>query len=190
MSAGRVNGVVCEDGTTIDADRVVLAAGRGTEALAASAGVSVPMTTTPGLILHTEPLSPLFTRMILASWLHVRQQTDGTILAATDFGGGEVNDDPERGAGVLLDLLRKNVRGCEHARIGRTTLGWRPLPADGFPIVGAPADACGLYVVTSHSGATLAPALGLFAAREIVEGVRDPMLAPYGPDRFARATAA
>ncbi|MBC8035894.1 MAG: FAD-binding oxidoreductase, partial [Rhizobiales bacterium] len=41
----------------------------------------------------------------------------------------------------------------------------------------------GLYVAVTHSGVTLAPAIGLFAARELLEGRRDPLLASYGPDR-------
>ena len=43
----------------------------------------------------------------------------------------------------------------------------------------------GLYIAVMHSGVTLAPAVGLFAADEILAGRRDPLLAPYGPARFA-----
>ncbi|RVC73308.1 FAD-binding oxidoreductase, partial [Mesorhizobium sp. M2A.F.Ca.ET.046.02.1.1] len=43
-----------------------------------------------------------------------------------------------------------------------------------------------LYVAVTHSGITLAPVLGLFAAREILEGERDVLLTPYGLERFAR----
>ncbi|MGO4842863.1 FAD-binding oxidoreductase, partial [Rhizobiaceae sp. 2RAB30] len=42
----------------------------------------------------------------------------------------------------------------------------------------------GVYVAVMHSGVTLAPAVGLFAAEEILSGRRDPLLAPYGADRF------
>jgi glycine/D-amino acid oxidase-like deaminating enzyme len=41
----------------------------------------------------------------------------------------------------------------------------------------------GLYAIVTHSGVTLAPALGRFAADEILTGARDPLLAPYHPDR-------
>jgi len=43
----------------------------------------------------------------------------------------------------------------------------------------------GLYVAVMHSGITLAPVVGLFAAEELLFGRRDPLLQPYGPDRFA-----
>jgi glycine/D-amino acid oxidase-like deaminating enzyme len=35
-----------------------------------------------------------------------------------------------------------------------------------------------------HSGITLAPAVGRFAAEEILAGRRDPLLTPYGASRF------
>ena len=38
-----------------------------------------------------------------------------------------------------------------------------------------------------HSGITNAPAVGLFAAREILEGERDELLAPFGMERFSQA---
>ena len=64
------------------------------------------------------------------------------------------------------------------------TVGYRPTPADGFPVIGRPAGTGGLYVSVMHSGVTLAPAVGLFAAAEILSGERSGLLSPYGPDRF------
>jgi glycine/D-amino acid oxidase-like deaminating enzyme len=43
----------------------------------------------------------------------------------------------------------------------------------------------GLYLAVTHSGITLAPALGHFAAAELLGAARDPLLAPYHPARFA-----
>ena len=40
------------------------------------------------------------------------------------------------------------------------TLGYRPTPADGFPIIGRADGVDGLYVAVMHSGITLAPTLG------------------------------
>jgi glycine/D-amino acid oxidase-like deaminating enzyme len=64
-------------------------------------------------------------------------------------------------------------------------VGHRPTPADGFPVIGRPRATEGLYVAVMHSGITLAPLVGLLAAGEIAAGRRDPMLAPYDPDRPA-----
>ena len=56
-------------------------------------------------------------------------------------------------------------------------------------MVGRPKDTAGLYLLLSHSGITLAPALGLFSSQELLGGVRDPLLANYHPDRLLRFNA-
>jgi len=55
---------------------------------------------------------------------------------------------------------------------------------DGFPAIGRPKGPHGIYIAVMHSGITLAPAVGRFAAEELLQGRRDPLLAPYGPSRF------
>ena len=63
---------------------------------------------------------------------------------------------------------RSPVTGRGHGRRGRR--GWGstsspsatvPTPADGFPAIGRPQGRQGLYTIVTHSGVTLAPALGL-----------------------------
>jgi glycine/D-amino acid oxidase-like deaminating enzyme len=44
----------------------------------------------------------------------------------------------------------------------------------------------GLYIAVMHSGITLAPAVGLSTAREILDGGRDPLLGACGLSRFAQ----
>jgi glycine/D-amino acid oxidase-like deaminating enzyme len=63
-------------------------------------------------------------------------------------------------------------------------VGQRPVPSDGFPVIGRAAGASGLYVAVMHSGVTLAPAIGRFAAAEILTGLRDALIEPYGLERF------
>jgi len=76
------------------------------------------------------------------------------------------------------------IAGAENAELGHWTVGYRPVPEDGFPVIGRPGRIGGLYIATMHSGVTLAPAVGEFVAREVIDGIRDPLLAPFGPDRF------
>ena len=65
------------------------------------------------------------------------------------------------------------------------TLGYRPTPRDEYPVIGAASGVDRLYIAVMHSGITNAAATGLFAAREILEGERDELLAPFGLERFA-----
>jgi glycine/D-amino acid oxidase-like deaminating enzyme len=63
------------------------------------------------------------------------------------------------------------------------TVGYRPTPKDGFPIIGNGGHK-GLYVVVMHSGVTLAPLVGLLASNEILTGIDDANLAPFRLSRF------
>ena len=67
----------------------------------------------------------------------------------------------------------------------RYSVGYRPTPGDGFPIIGRPADVAGLYLTVMHSGVTNAPAVGAFVAKEVLTGERDALLAPFGLERFS-----
>lgn len=49
--------------------------------------------------------------------------------------------------------------------------------------MGCSAATPGLYTVVTHSGVTLAPALGLLAAQELISGSSVPDLTDYSPDR-------
>jgi glycine/D-amino acid oxidase-like deaminating enzyme len=167
------------------ADEVVLAAGAGTAALAAAAGVGVPLTAPPGLLAHSRPHARLLNGLVLAPALHMRQTADGRIVIGADFGGADPGADAGATARGLFAEVRAMLRGADALALDFHTVGHRPTPADGFPIVGRADGVAGLYLAVTHSGITLAPALGLFAADELLKGRRDPLLAPYVPSRFA-----
>ena len=65
------------------------------------------------------------------------------------------------------------------------TVGWRPLPEDGHPVIGFSAAAPKVYIAVMHSGVTLAPVVGRLAATEILDGVGVELLEPYRLERFA-----
>ena len=70
------------------------------------------------------------------------------------------------------------------AGVERVTLGLRPMPADGHPVIGFPAGRRDIYITVMHSGVTLGPLVGRLAAAEILDGVRVEPLAPYRLERF------
>lgn len=72
-----------------------------------------------------------------------------------------------------------------NARIAQTRVSNRPIPADGFPSVGALPSVPGYYEAVSHSGITLGPVIGRLLAAEILSGERDEMLADFRPERFS-----
>ncbi len=184
MTDGRPT--VVAGGERIAADAIVIAAGAGTPALAATAGITVPLTTPPGLIVHSRPLAErLLNGLVLSDGPHVRQTAEGRIIAGGDFGGSDPGEDASGTAAALFAAVKAMLRRGNALEMDFHTIGWRPTPADGFPVIGpAGTGAPGVYLAVMHSGITLAPAVGLFAAEEILTGRRDPLLAPYGIGRF------
>jgi glycine/D-amino acid oxidase-like deaminating enzyme len=181
---GRVTGVMTNEGP-LHADEVIVAAGIGTPALLDSIGITLRVHAPAGLLAHSRPVGELLRGLVMTPGLHVRQTAEGRLVAGTDFAGAEPTDRPEELARELMDKVRALVAGAEKLELEFHTVGQRPTPADGFPAVGRPRHRPGLYVAVSHSGVTLAPAIGLFAAQELLEGQRDPLLSPYHPDRPA-----
>ena len=176
----RIIGATTSDGD-LTADLTILAAGTQTKDLAATAGVKIALDAPPGLLIHTKPAPRLISHTILTDGLHMQQRPDGTITAGGDFGGGSINDDPETGSKELFSRLQSALR-TDTLEFSHATLGLRPTPTDGMPIVGSPTP--GLYVTVMHSGATLAPGIAELATAEITAGHRDRLLNPFHPDRF------
>ena len=182
--SGRLAGVRTPAGL-IEADTVVLASGVTVPDLAATLGIDVPITAPPGLIVHAKPVPKLVNGLVLATELHVRQTHAGRIIAGSDFGGTDPGMDPGRAARALFDKLRFFLSGGESLEMDFYTVGYRPTPKDGFPILGQADGIQGLYLAVTHSGITLAPAVGRFAAEEILHCKEEPLLAPYRLSRFA-----
>jgi glycine/D-amino acid oxidase-like deaminating enzyme len=85
----------------------------------------------------------------------------------------------------ILAAARKRIGVMDAVTLDRVTVGWRPLPTDGYPVMGFPRSAPGVYPMVSHSGVTLAAILSRLAAIEILDGVSVDLLSPYRVERFA-----
>lgn len=187
LRAGRVTGVDTGAGH-LAADEVVLAAGAETPRLAALAGFHLPLTAPPGLLVSTAPAPRLLNGLVMAPGLHLRQTAEGRLIAGADFGGGDPGQDPAREAAEVFAGIQRMLRAGASLAYGYHTIGYRPIPADGFPAVGRVPGVAGLSLAVTHSGITLAPAIGGFLADEILTGRREAVLAPYGLERFGAAS--
>lgn len=183
MTAGKISGVRTAEGV-LTADAIVVASGVNTPKLAATVGVTVPIEAPPGLVVHSKPVPKMLDGLVLATELHVRQTHEGRIIAGSDFGGTDPGSDPEGAARDLFDKLKAFLKGGESLEMDFHTVGYRPTPKDGFPILGGAKGVEGLHLAVTHSGITLAPAIGRFAAEEILTGEKEPLLAPYRLSRF------
>jgi glycine/D-amino acid oxidase-like deaminating enzyme len=178
----RIAGVMTDDGA-IHGDEIVVAAGAQTAALLDTVGITLKMSAPAGLLSHSKPAGTLLNGLVMTPGLHIRQTAEGRIVAGTDFAGADPEGDADALAADLQARVQAMVKGAENLGLDFHTVGYRPTPADGFSAVGRFGDRQGLYAAVTHSGVTLAPAIGLFAAEEILGGVRDPLLSTFHPDR-------
>lgn len=184
VDRGRATGVRTPSGF-IQVDEVILAAGEASEALSADVGVVLPMANLAGFLAQSVPRPPLLHGIVLAPRVHMRQCVDGRIVVGWDFGSSAAPDDPDHEAEKLIGVARELLMDDDLC-LERFTLGVRPIPADGLPVIGPAPGLPGLYLAVMHSGITLAPLVGRLSAEEIVDGHALDVLEPYRLDRFTR----
>ena len=183
---GRVTGVETSYGV-IDAARIVVAAGTGAEAILETVDVPLPMENRPGVMLHSRPVTKTLHHVIWGDRIHLKQQQDGRLVIGEVFSEGRNDLDPGTIAEQMLADTKRHLPGID-LQIDRTTIGLRPIPQDGMPVIGAARGVGGLYVAVMHSGVTLAPIVGRMAADELLDGITFPALDPYRPERFRVTT--
>lgn len=98
--------------------------------------------------------------------------------------GGEAGEARAELARLLHESARHVVPELGDSPIAQTRISDRPIPADGFPSVGALPSTPGYYEAVSHNGITLGPVIGRLLASEILSGRRAAMLADFRPERF------
>ena len=182
----------------VTADAFVLAAGTDTTALAALAGVNIPQAESPGVVIRTTPLPPLLSNVPIVyapplgdgrREIHLRQCADGRFMIGEGDQESLAEDASQAHANDLLARAAAYLPGLADATALPVPVGWRPMPLDGYPVMGFAAEAPNLYLALTHSGVTLAPALSELAALEICEGARaDAVLGAYRPGRLAGVT--
>ena len=168
----------------INADTTVLATGIGASALLKKIDIKLPMENRDGMIATTEPCGAEIEKIIFGGHFHVKQHSDGRLII-----GETINDSPTY---EHPDLLLAEVRNClrihlpEYAEVKfeNVTVKTRPIPADGYPVIGEPKAHPGLYVAVTHSGVTLAPLIGRLAIDEILNNKSSELLKAFRVERF------
>jgi glycine/D-amino acid oxidase-like deaminating enzyme len=183
---GRLTGVRTTAGD-FALDVVVVAAGVDTAKVGAMVGVEVPLVESPGVLAHTKPAERLVDRVVLSPGAHVKQKLDGRLVAGMGFGAAPSSPSrlaTEEEGQKVLEAGRKYLPGLAKLSLEKVTLGFRPLPKDGYPLIGFPDGAPGVYLAVMHSGVTLCPIVSRLAALEILDGVEVELLASYRHSRF------
>ncbi|WP_339548272.1 NAD(P)/FAD-dependent oxidoreductase [Pseudomonas sp. RA_35y_Pfl2_P32] len=180
---GQVTGIETATGK-IDADIVVVAAGIGTRALTERLEAPLPIDEDPAIFIRYKAPANLVHTIISSPVMEVRQEADGSLLAAEDYLGDALQYQPEAIARRTAKAIQKELHGADAIELELACVGLRPFPADGIPIVGYLPNVSGVYICTMHPGVILAPIVGRLASEEIIEGKVAPVLGPCRPDRF------
>jgi glycine/D-amino acid oxidase-like deaminating enzyme len=182
---------VLSSGGPIHAGRVVLAAGSGTQALAAGLGVRIPAQAEPLHMNITEPAPPLIFHLIQHAErsITMKQFSTGQVV----IGGGwpaELSGARHHPT-VMLESLIGNVALAQHIlpaigslQLLRTWAGVNTA-VDGAGVLGPVGGVPGLFIaIPGDAGYTLGP----LSARLVADCVlgREPVedMAPFSPDRF------
>lgn len=155
-----------------------------------------PVRKVPGLLLTTPPVE----KGLLQHLIYMDGPAELHILP--DFNGGlRIGSDDIDGL-VIEDQSPENLRDCGIELLKRTrkvipefagetlidncklAIGVRAYPEDGKTIAGPMPYSEGLFVIATHSGITLAPAIGSLMAAGICEGKMPDALLPFGLDRL------
>ena len=135
---------------------------------------------------------PLLRHVVWAPDVYLVPRHDGRLLIGATV--EEKGFDPHLTAGAQLALLNAAWRalpGIEELAIAESWAGFRPGSRDDAPILGA-GPVAGLIYATGHhrNGILLTPITAQTIAGLIIDGRADPLIAPFGLDRFNRAAIA
>jgi glycine oxidase len=195
VQGGQARGVVLEDGTSVPADIVVLAAGawsRRIDGLPPDRRPPVRPIKGQMLALRMDPAAPLLSHVLWAPGVYLVPRRDGRLIV-----GGTVEEkgfDETITAGGLLTLLEaawRAIPAVEELAVDEIWVGHRPGSRDDAPILGhGPLDR--LFYATGHhrNGILLAPVTADAMARLILDDVVESAIKPFGLERFLPARAA
>ncbi len=174
--------VACADGTMVGAGKVVLSAGLGAAELGPRMGFRAPVRAQRGQVLITEKLPKLINRPSLIA----RQVDEGGIqIGATNEEVGLDDRVTQPGLSGLAARAVAAYPALAKAQLLRSWGALRVLSPDGLPIYQESATMPGAFLVTCHSGITLAAAHARLMPDWLEGSDVAPNLEVFSEDRFA-----
>ena len=183
---GRIAGVRLAGGETIEAEKVLLAAGSWSAELARAAGASLPVAPVKGQIVLLKSEPGRLRHIIKHDRAYFVPRRDGRILvgASMEFVGFRRGNTVAAVQALLAGVLRLTP-GLADEVIERQWMGFRPGTPDGLPLLGPLRSRPGLWAATGHyrNGVALAPITAELISRWMLEGEPPLDATPFLPDR-------
>tara|TARA_R110000868_G_scaffold160385_2_gene389899 strand:+ start:393 stop:1514 length:1122 start_codon:yes stop_codon:yes gene_type:complete len=184
IEAGDNGFVVTAGEQQVRSEQLVLAAGLGNRELGAHLGHAIPLQPSRGQILVTERVEPFLSHPTST----VRQTDEGTVQLGDS--AESVGFDDGTSTAVMADIADRAVRSFPRLGNVRLVRAWgalRVLTPDGCPIYQPLSKAPGAYLLSCHSGVTLAAIHALRLAPWIAGKIALPEVAAFSLDRFNSA---
>ncbi|MGO4669993.1 NAD(P)/FAD-dependent oxidoreductase [Bosea sp. 2RAB26] len=189
VEGGKVKGVRCETGEIFHADLVVNCTGRWSNDTIGTSAPNVPLEPTVGFLVFTPAVPASIQRVVSSPLCDFRPDGAGRLMV--HWGPADAQVTPEVSehpgmaqAAVVIERLTRILPGIAPIQPEATRVTQRPIPRDGLSAIGPVPGLDGYYLMVTHSGATLSPALGAMAADEILTGIERQELADFRPARF------
>lgn len=171
------------DALTLDGRPTVVTSGSGTAPLLASLGVTLPLRRSPGILMRTAPLPHRVRYVFATPKLDFWQGADGAVFLSSSLSKTPKRADDLMVGDALAELARLFPEFNE-AKVVDVVRRDRPIPEDGFPLVGR-SGIDQVWLAATHSGMTLAPVIAEALADDILKRAPRHELSRYSPDRTA-----
>ncbi len=173
--------VAVENGTQHIAAKVVLCAGLGAVELAPKLGFKATVRPQRGQVLITEKMPKLMNRPSGT----LRQVDEGGVQigASSEEAGLDDRETLDVTAALARDAI-KVFPALARAKLVRSWAALRIMSPDGLPVYQQSKTLPGVYMITCHSGITLAAAHARFIPRWLEQLAGAPDLTPFSEDRF------
>ena len=183
----RVRGVRLAAGGTIEADRVVIAAGAWSGSITGMPR-RLPVTPVRGQMVALQSVPPLIRRSVHRASTYLVPRVDGRLIVGStkEPGAGFRAHPTALGVRTLLDGALAVLPGLAEAPLLSVWAGLRPGTPDNLPILGPDPDLEGLVYATGHfrNGILLAPITARLIT-DVLAGVAPAIsLEPYRVTRF------
>lgn len=168
---GKTHAVILADGSSIEADAVLIAAGSWSGTLAERIGLPLPVEPVKGQIVLLKEKPGLVRHIIKHDDVYMVPRADGHVLVGASmervgFERGTTSEVIEQ----LLEATWRIAPGLQSAEVVKQWMGFRPGTPDGMPYLGPVPGRAGLWVASGHyrNGVALAPGTAELMSRWIM----------------------
>ncbi len=186
-SPGNIYKIQISGQAPVFAEKVVIACGHGIPPLAAQCGLHCPTRPQRGQVLVTERLE----KILPMPTESMRQTDEGSILLGVSH--EEVGFDDRNTVDVSNDIAARAIEILPALKNVNIVRGWgalRIMPPDGCPIYDESKTHPGVFMVTNHSGVTLAAIHSSRIPEWILEGRMAIGFEEFSSARFQKAKSA